>query len=370
MISIFRIALFSLLACIPSLALADSQQDLNRYIYNSLLLSDQPEEIRMAARAAGRASLDDVAILDTMAANLWRYRYLHKDKLVVDTLSWLAKDLGLSGNPRYRTLLLQCRNEFSGNEKLLNYIDEALEKLPAHDIPGEQSFDIEKFDFVKVAESLKTLQAQYPATGTPVTDIPATTSLREALSKLGLPAAIDASIRRESAMHFASWDASYLRIWYPNSGGIRFTYEKEDGAGWQALDHWPILTSHPIRYTGKDWGLAYALWTTDRVLLRETAQRLYRSRVSNTEVLDVIADRLWLSMEMPDPAFSDAYAWLIKVLELSQKFRYKLLLRELIAKSPDKKVVRYAEDAVNKVNAGANDPVHERYSREPIQQAQ
>lgn len=354
-------AMLVFLGATSAMCQADTQQDFNRYIYNSLLLSDQPEEVRLAARAIGRAPLNDERILDTMAADLWRLRYLHQDKLVSDTLSWLAKDLGLSGNVRYRAFLLRCRQEFNSNEKLLNYIDEALEKLPEDAIADELSFDPDKFDFVAAAAAVKALQTQYPASGMAVSDIPATTSLQDALSKLGLPTSIDASIRRESAGHFASWEASYLRIWYPGSGGIRFTYEKDGDGGWQVLDHWPILTTHPIRYAGKDWGLAYALWTTDRVLLRETAQRMYRTRTLDKAALDVIADRLWLSMEMPDPAFSDAYAWLIKVLELSQSARYKPLMRELIAKSPDKKVVRYAQDAVNKLNVNAT--AHDRYGQ-------
>lgn len=337
----------------------DNSQDYYRYLYNSLLLSDSTEELRLAARAIGRAPMTDEVVLDAIAAALWRNRQNRHDKLSIDTLSWLAKDLGLSGKARYRAMLEQCQREFAQDKKLRNYVDEALTKLPAQLAENETAFEPEQYDVSAARLALQDLRAAYPVTGKSVLAIEPATDLTQALNVLGLPLAMDASIRRESAGHFASWEASYLRIWYPNFGGARFTYEKDDASGWKLLDHWPILTSYPIRYRGKDWGLAYALWTTDRVLLRETAQRLFRTRYSNTEELDVIADRLWLSMNMPDPSFSDAYAWLIRVLEQSQSNRYKPLLLTLIANSQDKKVVRFATDAIDSLQIEA--PAHLRY---------
>ncbi len=354
-----RRTLLALVAVIALPVMATMKQDIDYFVYTSLLLNGNTEDIRLAARAMGREKISDEDLLDVVAVTLWRNRHKRYTDEEIDTLSWLAKDLGMSANARYRGVLQRCQTEFASNKKLKNYIDEALTKLAPVTNTSTTVFEPEAFDEASKRARIQALRERYPAksNNTPL-QASESTSLEAIVTEYGLPPLLDSVVRRESAGHFASWYASYLRFWYPNFGGVRFTYEKDDKAGWLVLDQWPIVTTQALNYSGADWGLAYSMWTTDPILLRETAKNLYTLKGSNTAILDVVADRLWLSLTNPDPKFADAYAWLCRLLEQSRSKRYESVLRDLVAQSADKKIVRFAENALEALDRDA--PRYER----------
>jgi len=98
----------------------------NRLI--NMLQSDDLNLRRDAAktisRDGGDAKVFDVAAqtLKTMAAGP------HKDNLSIDTMGWLCKALGASGDSRYAADL-QFVNEHTQNEKLRKYVKKALSAL-------------------------------------------------------------------------------------------------------------------------------------------------------------------------------------------------------------------------------------------------
>lgn len=346
---------FLLLLCITCTKEVYADQTLfKRYTYWSLLTSQQIEQVRLGARGMGREQISDPMILDVAAAVLWQLRANHHNDEYVDAMSWLAKDLSMAGSQRYQAFLLRCQQEFARNEKLTKYVSEALSKVKSS--PSADSFSVEDVDLNSIRTQLLSMQQTSSEQHTfdaksEVTLVNGETLLSEIYQTLGLPVFFDVSFRSESVPGIVHWDVSYLRIWYPNIGGFRFSYDEDDNAGWRLMDKWPITLSAPLRYSGLELGLAYALWTTDPKLLRETHRRLFQQRVTTTPTLDVIADRLWLSLRDPQPQLVDALAWGCKVLEQSRNGRYRTVLNDVASNSQDKKLAKYAKDALEELSS-------------------
>lgn len=329
-------------------AVSATKEEYERFIYWTLLTSDDASNLDLAVRAMKREQLSDNSVLDVVAKDLWEFRSRQYDRKFADVLSWMAKDLGLSRLPRYRNILERSQAEFRNNEKIKEYVDDALKSVGQGD--ADDSFEPDKFSLDAIRGQLKEIRAANPApvlTSEPV--IAGGTPFEKIFEQYGLPDVMDASLRSASVPGLAHWDLSYLRVWYTQHMGFRFSFDKDNGKGWVLMDKWPLETSVALQYNGNKPGTALALWTNDVLLLQETAKRMYIEHATDSGLLDVMADRLWLSLAHPAPDYSDAFAWMCKVIEQSRDGRYATLMHDLIEKSTDSKVAKRAASALDEL---------------------
>ncbi|MCI2285154.1 hypothetical protein L3081_19390 [Colwellia sp. MSW7] len=64
--------------------------------------------------------------------------------------------------------------------------------------------------------------------------------------------------------------------------------------------------------------------------IRELAKEYYGLNITDIEILDVFADKIWKERNSKDRYMSDGIAWLCKILGQSQNYRYKMLLETLL----------------------------------------
>jgi hypothetical protein len=121
---LFSLALLMAALSIPATGLAlDAVQQ--RYI--TMLTTGGPFSIREAAASIYNTGEKYQTVLDTMAEVLLE-NYKKTDRNDVDAMSWIAKALGRSGNPRYHDALKEAADK-SGQRKLEKYASQALEEL-------------------------------------------------------------------------------------------------------------------------------------------------------------------------------------------------------------------------------------------------
>ncbi|MEZ9819611.1 hypothetical protein AB4238_03140 [Shewanella sp. 10N.286.45.A1] len=84
------------------------------------------------------------------------------------------------------------------------------------------------------------------------------------------------------------------------------------------------------------------LMTTDAAELRSLAKNYAKQNRFSTDVLDFIADRIWLEKDSTDSVMIDATSWLCKVLAKSANGRYKAHLEMVASSTSSKKLKKYA----------------------------
>lgn len=77
--------------------------------------------------------------------------------------------------------------------------------------------------------------------------------------------------------------------------------------------------------------------------LRALAKNYAKQDSFSTDVLDFMADRIWLEKDSSDGVTIDATSWLCKVLAKSANGRYKLYLEKVAHSTGSKKLKKYAE---------------------------
>jgi hypothetical protein len=100
-----------------------AQQDLMIQI----LASDDSEQIKQLAKQLYRAPVQDQLILDKIA-DLIATNYQKELPDKGDTIAWLCRAIGASGNGRYYTLLLDVKRH-GAHKKVRNYAKIGLKQL-------------------------------------------------------------------------------------------------------------------------------------------------------------------------------------------------------------------------------------------------
>lgn len=88
---------------------------------------------------------------------------------------------------------------------------------------------------------------------------------------------------------------------------------------------------------------------------RDAAQSIYNNIERNPEVLDVVAEVLLQTYQRPGFIQTDSTAWLCKALGGSSSPRYRSVLREVADKASERKVRKYASQALEMLPQGEAD---------------
>jgi len=93
----------------------------------NMLSSDSLELKRDAAKKITRNTYKDMDLFETVNRELLEGYAAASDSLSLDTMAWLCKALGASGNPKYKETLLKVRD--SGSPKLHKYAGKGYDML-------------------------------------------------------------------------------------------------------------------------------------------------------------------------------------------------------------------------------------------------
>lgn len=105
--------------------------------YVDMLTDGSMRSVKSASQDIFNSGEDNPAVLDHLAEVLL-VNYAGAPNGDIDALSWAAKALGKSRNPRYRNTLNTVANSSSANKKLRKYASQALESLSESTVPQYQ----------------------------------------------------------------------------------------------------------------------------------------------------------------------------------------------------------------------------------------
>lgn len=113
--------------------------------YAQMLASGGVSSMQRAAEEIFEQSLTDQELLDVTAEALTQNYAKNSGETYADSMSWLCKALGNSGNGRYKSLLMEVTAKAS-NRKEKKYCDKAADNLPKGVAPyAAGSVDLERY---------------------------------------------------------------------------------------------------------------------------------------------------------------------------------------------------------------------------------
>jgi hypothetical protein len=187
------------------------------YVYS--LTSGHPGQIRMASTQIYNAHISDTELMDIVMEVM--LQNANKGDAYVDPLSWSAKALIGSGNPRYHTALMSIAEDGSVHKKLKKYAKKAAKSVGKPS--GEQyvagMVDLDKVKDEAVAarkEMTKNLKGQegYESIGIVAPGMSAT----EVVARCGQPTSISSHITGKQFIPFNYKGSDTVRTYYLYKG--------------------------------------------------------------------------------------------------------------------------------------------------------
>lgn len=328
-----------LLVLLPFATQADF--DTKDTIYVDLLTSKNLQEVKLGAKALHHSLPENVQLWDLAAFTLWSMNQNgdKEDDEFDDTISWLAKAIGESQNPRYRTLLTE-QNSNEASRKVKKYFKSAIRNLTKEDRP---QFRAQEFNL----EAINVINATTTPTLKKFDQIAQGDSLDSVIEKLGKPDGVGQYIRSYRRPFIGRQTFQNLRLSYINLGSMELKYEKT---------HWIVdlkskQTSVDISDIAPEYrDLLSRLVSNDVTQIRTAAREAIKLPLTDTATLDHVAQYIWDNQQTEDSDFADSLAWLCKVLSKSQNGRYKEMLSTLAQKPLHSKITRYAANTAKALN--------------------
>lgn len=371
--------------------------------YAALLASGNNDQIVMAAESLFYEKSTNTELLDIVAELMWRGS---KEELYIssDGLSWLAKTLGQSKLSRYKPILqkvdanmaileerdkpaetwgideeeddepvTQTRrgdgpvrpksgwNSYAyasiideihvevNHTKVRNYIEDVLELLT---IESSETFVEGSVDQKALLERIeKYKKANYKdRQEITISNIKRGDYISDVYAKLGLPDRESVFYIRKSKAFVGQISLAWLQIRYGDQGSIQFSREDGDKPGWYVFKV----------YSFQPEGLMAKLASDDAAEVKKVGHYIFKTYVQETEILDVLAKRIWKSMHTDDPRLADSIAWLCKGIGNSRHSRYLTFMQEVAKNAQSNKVKGYARKQL-KLLQGGNAPQYLSY---------
>ena len=125
MTKILCIILASTLALAPALTIALDES--GKY-YLTLMTQGGPQSIRRAAQGVVQSGEKSTEVLDVLAEILLQ-NARQPGNTYIDAMAWVTKALGGSGNPRYRSALLEVSKDKAVHKKTRKYAKKAMKQV-------------------------------------------------------------------------------------------------------------------------------------------------------------------------------------------------------------------------------------------------
>lgn len=214
--------------------------DASEQRYVDMLTSGSMSSVKQASQDIFNNSEDNQTVLDTLAEVLLQ-NYANAPNGDIDSLSWAAKALGKSRNPRYRDALSSVANNSSTNKKLRKYADQALDSLSDSAVPQYKrgSVSLKKSGSTsKSGDSAPQSSASSSGKGQPLSTVKKGMSMSEAYALVGEPTTSTGHITGKAwiPFNFKGSDTARQYSLYKGKGRIIFTNRSYYDHTWQVYE--------------------------------------------------------------------------------------------------------------------------------------
>ncbi len=208
--------------------------------YVSMLTSGSMSSVKIAAQDIYNSSEDNQVVLDYLAEVLLQ-NYANATMGDIDTLSWAAKALGKSRNPRYRDTLSEVSK--SNNKKLRKYASQALNELSDSTVPQYKRGSLSAMkkssgNASSSARSNRSSAATSTGSGQPLSAVTKGMSMAQAYALVGEPTSSTGHVTGKAwiPFNFKGSDTARLYALYKGKGRIIFTNRSYYDHTWQVYE--------------------------------------------------------------------------------------------------------------------------------------
>lgn len=350
--------LLSGLVSLPAIAAEPVTVSGREYAETVLLLSDREADVRFGIKSLHKKNVIKPFGLDLLA-EIASADCSGKRKIDPDTLAWIAKTIGKSGQGRYAPLIDDClakawesaREMAKDKSKvketsLIRYLTDAQKALAAS--PRSNPFVGGGMNLESVSDELKKSRKVVLASvsASHFAGVSVGQRLDDVYGRFGAPDKISAMSESRGSAGFlivkVRLSEDRIVFTYPGLGEIRFGYDdsvndwvvanasSSQGLHWLAKDGRFVTMSEAIRIGDFD----------DLNLIRKLLSR-QKTPIDST-LLDHVADRIYISQKEEDGSMADVLAHLCKLLGKSGNGKYKQMLREIAGTAAHGTLRKYA----------------------------
>lgn len=207
--------------------------------YVDMLTDGSMRSVKSASQDIFNTGEDNPAVLDHLAEVLLK-NYAGAPNGDIDALSWAAKALGKSRNPRYRDTLSTVANSSSANKKLRKYASQSLENLSSSTVPQYQrgSASAKKTSSKAATTSRSRTSAATSSTGQSLSAVKKGMSMAEAYALVGEPTSSTGHVTGKAwiPFNFKGSDTARQYSLYKGKGRIIFTNRSYYDHTWQVYE--------------------------------------------------------------------------------------------------------------------------------------
>jgi hypothetical protein len=322
-------------------------------VYALLLASPNTDDVKMGANAIQEDGVKLPALLDLVAERMCMYVHADADsdmdmdaKRNRDTVSWLAKALGGSGDAKYRPFLEEALAKTKqGHNK--DDFREALAGLPAA-TPGAA--------YEPSCPTLADFRAQALAGRSPAkvsfkdaSGFKPGDTLDAVIAKLGSPTTARYYLYQTSHflihIHHENILISYL-------GAAAFQFDDDGNGTWYIVRTIENAADPAVTPTSPDAELLDGVLSGSKEVVSDTGDRMEDQKLYPTDVLDAAARRFWYQRDTTDDDTLDALDEVGDILSDSKNPRYRTLLTQVSQQAKEKRLRKYAASALSDLGPG------------------
>lgn len=211
--------------------------DASEQRYVEMLSSGSMGSVKAASQDIFNTGEDNPAVLDHLAEVLLQ-NYANAPNGHIDALSWAAKALGKSRNPRYRDTLNTIASS-NANKKLRKYASQALENLSSSGVPQYKRGSVAPVKSSGGRASTSSAQSRSATTtGAGLSAVKIGMSMAEAYALAGEPTSSTGHVTGKAWIPFNFKGSDTLRQYslYKGKGRIIFTNRSHYDRSWQVYE--------------------------------------------------------------------------------------------------------------------------------------
>lgn len=205
--------------------------------YVEMLSSGGMSSVKAAAQDIFNTSEDNQVVLDHLAEVLLQ-NFANAPNGHIDALSWAAKALGKSRNPRYRDTLNTIASS-NANKKLRKYASQALENLSSSGVPQYKRGSVAPVKSSGGRASTSSAQSRSATTtGAGLSAVKIGMSMAEAYALAGEPTSSTGHVTGKAWIPYNFKGSDTLRQYslYKGKGRIIFTNRSHYDRSWQVYE--------------------------------------------------------------------------------------------------------------------------------------